>query len=96
VTFLAIVAFVALFVIRAMLSGWVLSILWGWFLVPLLDFPQIQISHAIVIAIVISFTTGQNRLSMDDNTEALIKAFLMAIIHPLLTLLFAWIVHMFM
>ena len=97
--FLALVGVVALLVISSVLNGWVLSILWGWFFVPVLDLPQLSTIQAIGIAMVVSYLTYQHiesDSSKDDTTTALVKAFFMAIFRPLLTLLFAWIVHMFM
>lgn len=51
---LAIVGVVALLILSSVLNGWVLSILWGWFLVPTLKLPPLTVVQAIGIAMVIT------------------------------------------
>jgi hypothetical protein len=75
--------------VSAILDGWVLSILWGWFFVPILDMPPISTIQAIGIALVVTFLTGQYVKNEDDTYGAL--AWTLA--RPFLVLGIGWIVH---
>lgn len=50
------VAFVA---VGALIDGWVLSILWGWFMVPVFHLPSLAIAPAIGIALMIGLLTRE-------------------------------------
>ncbi len=65
----------------ALWSGFVLSILWGWFLVPL-GVPAIGTAHAIGIAVVMGMF-HRNNAKRDDEGFAYIG---LALIGPLLAL----------
>lgn len=79
-----------------MLRGWILSILWGWFVVPF-GLPQIGIAWAIGLATVVSAITptptgesGGKTKTAKEQLGEVISNFLFL---PLLILLFGWIVH---
>lgn len=80
------------------LKGFVLSKLWGWFLVPL-GVPEIGFAHSIGVCILISFLTFQNIKSyVDDNKTAEQRAgeyIGWIILYPLLTLLFGFLASLF-
>ena len=78
----------------AVLRGWVLSILWGWFLVPVGVRP-IGIAHAIGVSILISMLTHQHQ-STKATTETMIKGVLIGLIGPLIALGMAAVAHWFM
>ena len=68
--------------------GWALSILWGWFVVPVFKLPVLGIAQAVGLA----FLVGMLVPDKDRDWPTTIgRAFLT----PLLTLGFAWIVHLF-
>lgn len=52
------------------INGWVLSILWSWFLVPL-GVPAVNTAHAIGIATIASLLCHQPRKTPDDQAEAI-------------------------
>lgn len=66
------------------LRGYVLSILWGWIIVPIFGLPAIGVAQAIGISIVVGLMTHQYVPSKD-------KEVWMPIITSILTLVFALI-----
>ena len=50
---------VALMAVGAILDGWVLSILWGWFMVPVFHLPPLTIAPAIGIALMTGLLTRE-------------------------------------
>jgi len=54
-------AFIAgIMVVSCLLRGWVLSILWRWFMVPTLGLPALSVPQAIGIALVVGMLTHQS------------------------------------
>lgn len=97
---LVILGFVALLVVSSIFNGYVLSVLWGWFIIPVFNLPELTVVPAIGIAMVVSYLTYQYNESdeSDDKIfgEKIGKLIVMAILRPLLVLFFGWIVHLFM
>lgn len=84
--------------ISTILNGWVLSILWDWFIVSTFGLPILTIGQSIGVSMVVSFMTYQYiETPKSDSTalEAVGKAIMLLLIRPFLTLFFAWIVHQF-
>ncbi len=82
-------------------SGYVLSILWGWFLVPVFAVPVLSVPAAIGVALVVSYLTHQFFESCVENEGR--KDFTKRIWHhvgfllfkPAIALLMGWIVMKF-
>jgi len=92
-------AFVVAIVIGAILDGLVLSILWGWFIVPVFNFPSLSLVPAIGLALVVSHLTSQRadcKPKENDNGNTITKVVTIVLLRPLLVLLFGWILHLFM
>lgn len=85
--------FVAFFCGTAVLDGWTLTVLWGWFIVPIHDLPPLSIPAAIGTAIVVRFLTQSWR-----KTEGakLADTLTFAIAKPLAALAIGWIVTLFL
>jgi hypothetical protein len=86
-------------VIAAPMSGWVFSIMWAWFVMPIFHLPALTIPQAIGIMFTVGMLTKQNidvESPKRDKTERLIRTFALAVIAPLFTLLLAWIVKLFL
>lgn len=81
-------------IVGAVVKGFVLSTMWGWFIVPL-GVPDIGIAWAIGITGVVGLLTYDATLNRDSN-EGLGYAFGGAVVVPLVTLFFGWIVHLLM
>lgn len=84
----------ALIALSAMLRGYVLSVLWGWFIVPTFGLPGISIPIAIGIGIILSFTTHQISAAREKQSTG--DHVFNIVAHPLLVLLIGWIVTLFM
>lgn len=78
-------------------SGFVLSVLWGWFISAAFNAPQLSIAPAIGLSMVVRYLTYQ-QLPADkskSSTERVIEALAVAFIQPAVTLGFGYIVHLF-
>jgi len=85
--------------LSAIFSGYVLSVLWGWFILPVFDAPTLTISSAIGLSIVVGFIARdypEENNKGDSPSDILGKAILKAAIKPLMVLLVGWIVTLFM
>ncbi len=85
-------------IVNALLSGWILSVLWGWFIIPVFHLPALTIPYAIGISIVAGLLTHQyqDRNTKNKSAEERITDVLMvSIIDPLLVLVIAWVVKLF-
>lgn len=91
----------ALFLILAIssiLNGWVLSILWGWFISPVFGIPVITVGQAIGLAMVVSYLTYQHvdsNTRKNDKTEFYVNIMVAVLLRPLITLGIGYIVHLF-
>jgi hypothetical protein len=82
----------------SILNGWVLSIMWGWFFVPILGLPALNVPQSIGIALIVGYLTHQRRTAADssDRREEAFQTFGYAFLNPLVALLIGWIVKGFM
>ena len=74
------------------LNGWVLSVLWGWFFIPL-GFMKIGIAHAIGLACIVSFLI--NKVGLKKEDISLLNAVVQIISVSLASLLIGYIAHLF-
>ena len=86
-------------VVAAILRGWILTVLWGWFIVPL-GVPSISIATALGIVIIIDMLvhrpdTSETKTKVTTMTELLGIVFSKAFLSPLITLGLAAIVASF-
>jgi len=90
---LAVVATIA----SALVDGWAISLLWGWFLVPL-GVPPITLVHAIGISTFLSLVGPHNSSSKnkDGSWKVVIGTLLASFLVPLFAVLIGWIVARFM
>lgn len=87
-------AFVMTVVVAVTIGGWVVSILWGWFMVPVFNIPALNIPQAIGIALIVNYLTMSMKESDSKNT--LVYAIVAAVAKPGFALLFGWIVTLFL
>lgn len=92
----------ALPIISIFWGGFVASVLWGWFIVPLGVAP-IGVLHASGIAIVVSAFLGSRGLRADhhaaENTsghDRIGEAIVWTILWPLVVLFFGWLIRLMM
>ena len=84
-------------VVSSILSGWVLSVLWEWFVVPTFSVSSLSIPVAIGISLVIGMLTkeGKPRDDKKKDTYELVGEILGTVFAPLVTLIVGWIVYSF-
>lgn len=76
----------------AVVNGIVISILWGWFIVPL-GMPSLSVVNAVGMGLVISMFTARPTKSTSD--EDIFAAFLFGLFYPLLMLGLGFLWHLF-
>ena len=90
--------FVVVIPAAIIMNGWILSIMWGWFIVPLFHLPELTIPYAIGISSVAGLfmnKSTQNKIDEGIFSEKLIKALSVTFLVPLMVLGFGWIVLQF-
>ena len=87
-------------VIAYILNGFALSVLWGWFVVPVFHLAQLNIAPAIGFALVVGFLTHQAHVDMKKEEMTVIHKSCLKVGNnigaPITALLVGWIVHLFM
>src|SRR5690606_38361726 len=96
---LAMLAIPLVMIFSSVAYGFVLSVLWGWFIVPVFEIPDISILQAIGLSMVVGFLTYQHiesdKKSDRSLTESVIYMLMLAIIRPAIVLFIGYIVHLF-
>ena len=84
-----------LFTVGIILKGWVLSILWGWFVAPVFHLPQLSVVVAIGVSLALSYTiNGMSARKSAPNNAG--EDVITLLIGPLFVLFIGWIIHQFM
>jgi hypothetical protein len=85
--------------LSSMWRGYVLTVLWGWFLVPTFGLSALALAPAIGLAVVVSFLTHQSDATKEqegDFSTRMARAAGHALVMPALVLGIGWVVHQFM
>lgn len=83
----------------AILSGWVLTVLWGWFVVPTFHVQQLGVVPAIGLSLLVGYLTETHQDVEEvkrSQAERWTRLAVLAVVRPGLVLGFAWVVHLFM
>jgi hypothetical protein len=83
--------------VAAIINGWVLSLLWLWFIVGIFGLPALSIPQAIGISLIVGFLTPQAISSTklpkkEDGTTDYVPA-ITALLRPFIMLLWGWFVY---
>lgn len=89
---LAVLGGIAVFVAGVLWRGYVLSILWAWFLVPTLGAPQIGVAQALGV----SLTAQVFHPAVETKEKSFGENVLRLTILPLTALCIGWVVKQFM
>ena len=81
-----------LLILSSLINGWALSLLWGWFIVPVFSAPALTLGQAIGIAMVVSFLTYQNFKS--DSSLTIADLFLSTFVRPVLVVIFGFAIKL--
>lgn len=95
-----IVCGIAYLALAAMWSGYVLSVLWSWFIVfQFAQAPALTVSGAIGFSLVVNLLTYQRRSGMQSSNKSSSEQFVEGVIEtlsvPAFALLLGWIVRLF-
>jgi hypothetical protein len=77
------------------LRGWVITKLWGWFIIPF-GIQPLTLPHAIGIGLILTFLTAQTLGKSAETLEEKIRECVTPVIWPLFALLLGYIVQSFM
>lgn len=80
-------------------NGYVLSVLWGWFVVTTFEARPLTIPAAIGIAAVVGYLTHQISDYIDKDkstTQRYTETILLGLMRPAFALVFGWLVYQFM
>jgi len=89
-----ITSFIVVIVFASIWSGYALSVLWAWFIVPAFGLPMLSIPAAIGVSMIVSYITHQTIPSDKEESsfEKITKGILEATMKPAFALGFGWIV----
>ena len=77
-----------------LLNGWVLSVLWGWFAVPVFGLPALSIPAALGVQVIVSFLTKHHRKDIPDDER--IERLMFYTLRAFGWLAVGWVVQMFL
>lgn len=87
-----VVGYLTLAVLQSVLYGFVLKVLWGWFVVETFHAPELSIPVALGIALIVKYlTSSYSATSKSSLTEQMVYGF----IAPVFALIFGAIYHLF-
>ena len=90
---LAILGFPTLIIVSSIWRGYVLSILWAWFLVPAFGLPVLSIPSAIGLSLVVSMLTNHRTGREVEEKGRIWTTLSLPFAGPALFLLCGWVVH---
>jgi hypothetical protein len=93
-TLLVVIGAIVLVTLSCILNAWALSVLWGWFVVPL-GVNALGIAHAFGVSLVASLLVRPHR-DKTTNKEEYAAEIVKVILVPLMALLFGYIAVGFM
>ena len=90
---------IALMAGNAIFRGYVMSMMWSWFIIPTFELPELSIVSAIGIALLIAFLTKEvdvNEVQKEDLGKRISKGIVMGLAKSSAVLSFGYIIHLFM
>ena len=88
-----------LMVCLSLFQGYVVSVLWGWFIVPVFGVPALSIVPAIGIALVVTYLTHQiqdNEAGKHGVGKQVLDGTVRAVVKSTVALVLGWSVHLFL
>lgn len=89
---LTFLGFLAVGAIAVLWGGYVLSILWGWFMIPVFGLPALTAMQAAGVKLTVRVITYTHRRE-EEKDDWLITSFVEATILPLVLLGLGWIIQ---
>jgi len=78
------------------LQGWVLSVMWGWFVAPTFGIAELSVPVGIGICFIASFLTRQTPNNTGKTDMEKVSEFVGFIVSPLFVLLWGYVIHSMM
>ena len=79
--------------LNAIWNGYVLSILWGWFAVPIYHLPALTIAQCIATVLVVRFVAIPGKAVYENEPKMKVAVSMgVGLVSPLIVLLVGWIV----
>ena len=94
-----ILGFLVIMIVATLWSAYVLTKLWGWFVIPTFELPELSVAAAVGLALIVSYLTYQHRheeSTGDSYAEVLMSAIFAAFMRPLFALILGAIVSNWM
>lgn len=77
--------------------GWVLHVLWGWFVTPTFAVPLLTIPQALGLAVILRmFTYTAGGAESDQGRDVWLRPLVVGYVYPAVALLFGWIYSWFL
>lgn len=97
---IAVIIFVPLLIYSVFVSGFVISSLWAWFVVPLFDVPALTLLQAAGLGLLVMYMSNppkwDKKLSCEEqDTKHTVAQLAGVLLQPWFTLLVGYIIHVF-
>lgn len=97
VYFIGFLLFMVSSILSSIYGGFVLSVLWGWFVSPVFGLPVITFLQGIGLSIVTHFLTVQYvKQEFESPSEAMLNALIFSLTYSTMALASGWVLHLFM
>lgn len=84
-------------ILASILNGWVLSLMWSWFVVPKFGLPPLSIAESIFVAMIVSYLTYQPvEIKSEGKSKSWVEITFSLAGKPLVTLFVAYIILQFL
>lgn len=93
---LALIGILTLIPLMAMWRGYVLSVLWAWFITPFFRQPPLSIALAIGVSLMVSMLTNHRTGREIEKEATVFHGFGMGLLVPAIVLAMGWIVSKFL
>lgn len=74
------------------IKGWVLTVMWKWFVIPVFDLPPIKLVYSIGIAMIMGFLTKTVNTAKTESDNKLVA---LSLLRPFIVLGLGYIIHLF-
>ena len=81
-------------IVAIILTGWVFSVFWKWFVAPVFGFKLLTIPQSIGLSVFVSYLKLK-WTDYNDKDEDLFKSLLMEMSTPIFCLAVGWLIHCF-
>lgn len=87
-------------ILGSLWRGYVLSVLWSWFMVTTFNLPELAVFPAMGVSLVILYMTYHHKPNLveDNRSDAhkILESFLIIFLYPLVILGIGWVYNQFM